>query len=115
MSVMDGGVDLEPKDVAARHQTGELQLVDVREDFEYEVGHVPGSLHVPMNGLVERVGDIATDRPVAFICLVGTRSAMAARFFRRQGFDAYNVSGGFARWFHERLPTEPNDAKVAHH
>ena len=107
--------ELEPSETARRHDAGEIQLVDVREQFEYDAGHVPGSLHISMNGIVERTGEIDKDKPVAFICLMGARSAMVTEYFRGQGYDAYNVSGGFARWFHEKLPTEPEDATVASH
>ena len=108
-------LELQPNDVAARLQADEIQLVDVRERFEYDAGHVPGSRHIPMNQLGARASEIAKDQPVAFICLMGARSQMVTEYFRAQGYDAYNVIGGFAQWFSERLPTEPDDAKVAGH
>lgn len=112
---MQPNTELQPSEVAQRHEAGEIQLVDVREQFEYDAGHVPGSLHISMDGIVQRASEIDKDKPVAFICLMGTRSAMVTDHFRQQGYDAYNVSGGFAQWFLERLPTEPEDAKVAGH
>ena len=112
---MQAGPELDPAEVARRHAAGAIQLVDVREQFEFDAGHVPGSVHLSMDGIANRVGEIDKDKPVAFICLMGARSAMVADHFRQQGFDAYNVSGGFARWFEEELPTEPEDATVAHH
>ena len=107
--------ELQPTDVAKRYEAGEIQLVDVREQFEYDAGHVPGSLHLPMNEVVARAGEIDKDKPVAFICLMGARSQMVADHFRAQGYDSYNVTGGFAQWFHEELPTEPDDAIVQGH
>ncbi len=101
--------------MARRHQDGEIQLVDVREQFEFDAGHVPGSRHISMNGIVERASEIDKAKPVAFICLMGARSGMVADHFRRQGYDAYNVTGGFAQWFSEELPTEPDDATVVSH
>ena len=107
--------ELQPSEVAARLEAGELQLVDVREQFEYDTGHVPGSLHISMNEVGGRAPEINKDEPVAFICLMGARSEMVTEYFRAQGYDAYNVSGGFAQWYLEKLPTEPDDAKVAGH
>ena len=112
---MQQNFEIDPRDAAQRHAAGEIQLVDVREQFEYDAGHVPGSVHISMNGIVERAGEIDKDRPVAFICLMGTRSAMVTEVFRREGYDAYNVAGGFAQWFLDKLPTEPDDAIVAGH
>ena len=108
-------LELEPSEVARRHQAGEIQLVDVREQFEYDAGHVPGSLHIPMNEVGGRAPEIDKDKPVAFICLMGTRSEMVTQYFKGQGYDAFNVSGGFAQWYLEKLPTEPENAKVAGH
>ena len=107
--------ELAPGDTARLLENGEIQLVDVREQFEYDAGHVPSSLHIPMNEIVARASEIDKDKPVAFICLMGARSAMVTDHFRQQGYDAYNVEGGFAHWFVEKLPTEPEDAKVAGH
>lgn len=112
---MQTGSELEPAEVARRHAAGEIQLVDVRERFEYDAGHVPGSMHISMNEIGERMDEIDPAKPVAFICLMGARSEMVTNHVKALGLDAYNVSGGFARWFHERLPTEPDDAVVAGH
>ncbi len=75
-------LELQPSDVAARLAAGELQLVDVREQSEYDTGHVPGSIHLPMNEVTARAGEIDKDRPVAFICLMGARSEMVTEYFR---------------------------------
>ena len=115
MQAMQIDPEIDPAEVARKHAAGEIQLVDVREQTEYDAGHIPGSLHISMSTIVQRSDEIDRDRPVAFICLMGARSAAVTDHFRNQGFDAYNVSGGFARWFQEDLPTEPDDATVARH
>jgi rhodanese-related sulfurtransferase len=116
MSVFaDPAIDLAPAEVAARLAAGELELVDVREAYEWEAGHVPGSRHLE----IERVGwqaeTIDRERPVAFICRLGTRAGLVAQAFRAVGYDAYNVEGGFSAWFAGGLPREPEDATVAPH
>ena len=107
--------ELQPAEVAERLATGQIQLVDVREQFEYDAGHVPGSLHISMNEVAARASEIDKGKPVAFICLMGARSEMVADYFEGQGYEAYNVVGGFSQWHSEKLPTEPEDAKVARH
>ena len=107
--------ELSPAETARRLAAGEIQVVDVREQFEFDAGHVPGSRHISMNGIAERASEIDESKPVAFICLMGARSGMVAEHFRSRGYDAYNVTGGFAQWFGESLPTEPDGATVVSH
>ena len=116
MSVFPGPqIDLTPEEVHRRMTAGELVLVDVREPYEYEAGHVPESVHIELERLASAAAQIPDDRPVAFLCLSGARSAMATNAFRRAGYEAYNVGGGFAAWFDADLPVEPEDGEVAPH
>ena len=89
----------------AGHTAGRLVLVDVREDSERAQGFPPGSRHLPLGQLEQRLGDLPTDRPVAFICQSGRRSAMAATAARRAGLDAHNVAGGMTAWEQQGLDT----------
>ena len=115
MGVFDSEFDLAPAEVAARMERDEMLLVDVREDYEWEAGRVPGSQHIEMERIAEAAGSLPADRPVAFLCLAGMRSGMVARAFRAAGYEAYNVNGGFRAWVMEGLPTEPDDASIAPH
>src|SRR3954449_4623109 len=108
-------VDVAPADVAARHARGEVQLVDVREDYEYAAGRIAGARHLELGRLAADAGTIARDRPVVFYCRVGARSAMAAGAFRRAGWEAYSMAGGLVAWNRGRLPLEPEDGHVADH
>lgn len=109
------GVDLTPTEVASRMGVDDLLLIDVREDYEWNAGHVPGARHVPIESIASQAPALPKDCPIAFICLGGVRSAMVASAFRDAGFTAYNVTGGFAEWFARGLPTEPDNAEVAPH
>lgn len=82
----------------AEQRTGRLVLVDVREHHERARGFAPGSRHLPLGQLKQRLGELPADRPVAFICQTGRRSAMAATAARRAGLDASNVAGGMSAW-----------------
>jgi len=107
--------DLTPAEVARRMDTENLALIDVREPYEWAAGHVPGSTHIDMATLGQRLGEVPQDRPVAFICLSGARSSLVATTLRARGYKAYNVAGGFRDWFSAGLPTEPEGATVAPH
>jgi len=89
----------------AGQEAGRLVLVDVREHSERARGFAPGSQHLPLGELKQRLGELPTDRPVAFICQSGRRSAMAATAARRAGLDAHNVSGGMTAWERQGLDT----------
>jgi rhodanese-related sulfurtransferase len=87
-------------------QAGRLVLVDVREASERARGFATGSQHLPLGQLKRRLRELPTDRPVAFICQTGRRSAMAATAARRAGVDARNVAGGMIAWERHNLETE---------
>src|SRR3954447_21405427 len=105
-------VDIEPERVAELHDQGAIQLVDVREPYEWAAGHIPGARHVQLNELASRPGAIDRERPVVFVCRVGGRSGMAAAAFRDGGYDAYNLAGGVLAWAGGGLPF---DGEVADH
>jgi rhodanese-related sulfurtransferase/glyoxylase-like metal-dependent hydrolase (beta-lactamase superfamily II) len=64
-----------------------MELLDVREQSEWEQGHVDGSLHVPYHELRNGLPELPRDRPLAVICSAGNRSSLAASLLRRRGFD----------------------------
>lgn len=79
----------------------EVQLVDVREtdEFDGELGHIPGATLIPLDQLVERSGELDSDRPVVTVCRTGARSAQATVLLRKAGFSKLaNLSGGMRAW-----------------
>ena len=104
--------DLEPDEVRELAEQG-AQIVDVRRDYEFEAGHVPGARQVEMNDLTAQADSIAKDKPVVFTCRTGNRSGMAAEAFRQGGWDAHNMNGGLTAWAEQGLPLEPEDGEVA--
>jgi rhodanese-related sulfurtransferase len=111
----DGGLDLDPADVAERVRAGAIELVDVREQHEWDAGRVPGARHIEIERVASRAPELARDRPVAFLCRAGVRAGMVATAFRAVGYDAWNVRGGFTAWHAAGLPVEPDGAVVAEH
>jgi rhodanese-related sulfurtransferase len=90
------------------------QLIDVREDYEHEAGHIPGSRWVDVNDLNDAVASLDQSRPVVFYCRSGDRSTMPAQAFRASGWDAYAIEGGLTAWVDAGQPLEPEDGEVAH-
>jgi rhodanese-related sulfurtransferase len=93
----------------------DLQLIDVRESYEREAGHIDGSRHIALVELSARAATIDRDRPVVFYCRVGSRSDMAAQAFRASGFQAHSMRGGLVRWTQEGRPLAPEGGYVADH
>ena len=76
----------------------EREFVDVREDDEWEAGHIDGARHIPLRELSERVAELPKGRPIVAVCRSGSRSAAAVRGLRQLGFDAENLDGGVTAW-----------------
>ena len=86
---------------------GGVQVIDSREPFEHAEGHVPGAVNIPHMATLPRAGELATDRPLLFICKSGQRSAVAAEFAATMGLtDLYNVEGGHDEWREAGYPLE---------
>jgi len=91
---------------------GEIQLVDCREQYEWNAGHVDGAVYLPLNAIMAGAGtDLDKARPVAVICRTGNRSELATMMFQARGFEAYNVEGGMEAWAAEGLPFEAVDGQ----
>jgi rhodanese-related sulfurtransferase/rubrerythrin len=78
---------------------GELTLLDVRMEPEYEEFHLPGARLLPLPDLPDRLGDIDREKPVVVYCRSGMRSAAAARLLATAGFPRIiNMLGGAMAW-----------------
>jgi thioredoxin len=98
-------VEVDLDNFAAAHAGG-AYVVDVREDAEWEGGRVPGAVHVPMNTIPDRIGELPKDSPVFVICASGNRSRQVSDFLRAQGVDAINVAGGTNGWAQRGWPLD---------
>lgn len=88
MSVIDLPAEL-PTDVT---------LLDVREQDEWDAGHAPGAVHIPMGELAGRLGELPDSDAVYVICRSGARSARVTQYLNANGWDATNVDGGMQSW-----------------
>lgn len=107
--------ELSPEQVRDRLERGEIDLIDVREQYEWDAGRIAGARHIDLERLAGRAGEVDRERPVVFQCRLGARSAMATQAFRAAGWDAYNLTGGITEWVRRGLPIEPEDGYVAEH
>ncbi|WP_019931950.1 rhodanese-like domain-containing protein [Nocardia sp. BMG111209] len=73
-------------------------LLDVREDDEWQFGHAPGAVHIPMNDVPARLAELDTGTEIYVICRQGGRSLQIVRYLTHFGFDAVNVLGGMVAW-----------------
>jgi rhodanese-related sulfurtransferase len=85
---------------------GTAHVIDVREKFEFDAGHVAGSVLIPMATIPLRVSEIPTDGDVYVICRSGARSWQVAAFLARQGVRVVNVEGGIGAWQWAGLPLQ---------
>src|SRR5919206_2258732 len=77
---------IDPDELARRLRAGDVTLLDVREDDEWDEGHVEGSLHVPYHELRDGIpGELPRNEPLAVACSAGNRSSLAASLLRRAG------------------------------
>jgi rhodanese-related sulfurtransferase len=112
---MGQDVDITPERVKELQREGDVQLVDVREDYEWEAGRIEGARHVELGRVAAEAESIDRDTPVVFYCRVGSRSAMAANAFRQAGYEAYSMAGGLVAWDQQGLGLEPDEGTVADH
>ena len=77
-----------------KYQAGEIKVVDVREQEEYDARHLDGVTLLPLSVLAERYSELDKNQPYHVICRSGKRSARACQFLEEEGYDVTNVQGG---------------------
>ncbi len=74
-------------------------LLDVREQDEWDAGHAPNAIHIPLAELPGRLGELPeTDETVPVACRGGGRSSRAVAWLLQQGYDVANLTGGMKSW-----------------
>lgn len=79
-------------------------LLDVREDDEWQRGHVAGAQHIPMGQVPTRLEEIDQAAKLYVICHVGGRSMRVAQYLQRNGYQPINVNGGMLAWANAGRP-----------
>ncbi len=112
--IVDPEIEVTPERAKELLDRGEAVVVDVREPYEREAGHIEGSRHIELERVASQAETLPKDRPVVFHCRLGARSAMAAQAFRQAGYDAWSMAGGLQAWHDEGLPVA-GGGRVADH
>lgn len=73
-------------------------LLDVREDDEWQRGHAPQALHIPMGDVPARLAELDSDAELYVVCHAGGRSQRVAQYLAQNGFQPVNVAGGMLAW-----------------
>ncbi len=87
--------------------SGQVLLLDVREDDEWNSGHAPDAVHRPM-GLLSPTS-VPDDRPIIAVCRSGQRSGRATQALTAAGYDVRNLDGGMHAWVAAGLPVVRSD------
>jgi rhodanese-related sulfurtransferase len=112
--LVDPEIEVTPQRAKELLDSGEAVVVDVREGYEREAGHIVGSRHIELERVASQAGTLPKDRPIVFQCRLGARSAMAAQAFRQAGYDAWSLAGGLQAWADQGLPVS-GGGRVADH
>ena len=92
-------VNLTVEEVQPLVVAGEFVVVDVRTEAEYDAGHIPAALLIPLTELPDRIAEIPADKPVLLVCRSGNRSSQSYQYLREQGFtNIHNLLGGMNAW-----------------
>ena len=91
--------DIDATQVEAIRGRDDVMILDVREDWEYDNGHIPGSTLIPLGQLPNRISELPTDKTIVIVCHSGARSHSAVGFLQKQGMSgSHNMLGGIVAW-----------------
>jgi rhodanese-related sulfurtransferase len=103
---MDSSLRPDGDEIAVGHVTELVEqgavLLDVREPYEWDAGHAPQAVHIPMGMLT--LDGLPAGRPLLVVCHLGARSAAVVDALRRADVEALNIRGGMAAWATAGLP-----------
>ena len=98
-AALDLAPEVDVHTVAQVKDRDDVYLLDVREQWEYDEGHIPGVTLLPLGEVPTRMSEIPTDKEVIVTCRSGNRSGQAVDFLRQNGFDnVHNMQGGIVAW-----------------
>jgi|CXWL01.1.fsa_nt_gi rhodanese-related sulfurtransferase len=92
--------ELSPRDTEALRREGTVLVIDVRLTPEWDLTHLAGSIHIPLDEIASRADSIEVPpgKTVALMCHRGVRSLKAAALLREAGIHAFSIAGGMESW-----------------
>lgn len=94
-NVVTGRMNVFTPDELEQRDSSVSLLIDVRSTIEHQNGHIPGSLHIPVDELRERMHELDRDKEIWVYCQVGLRGYTSARILQQHGYRVRNLTGGF--------------------
>lgn len=105
------------EDVATLPRDGSVTLLDTRSELEYANGHIDGYINIPLDSLRSRLHELDISKPIYVTCQVGLRGYVASRILSQNGFETYNLNGGYRLYNtifdQEHINFENNSAKTS--
>ncbi|WP_283680297.1 rhodanese-like domain-containing protein [Lentilactobacillus sp. Marseille-Q4993] len=86
------------QDFFNKEHNSDITVIDVRESFEFNAGHIPGATNFPLTTLANDFSKLNKNTHYYVICRSGNRSATACNFLGSKGFNVTNVEGGMIAW-----------------
>ena len=106
--------EVDVKTTAEMKERQDVCVLDVREEWEYEVGHIPGVLLLPMSQIQGRINEIPTDKTVIVACKSGQRSGRVTAWLLHNNYDdVHNMAGGILAWARANYPVEQGSGEPA--
>lgn len=100
-------LEVNVEDVATAIEADTHVLLDVREQDEWDEAHIEGAIHIPMSELMERIGELSTEKPLHIMCHSGARSLYAVEYLTQAGHtDPKSLAGGIIAWAQAGKPIE---------
>jgi rhodanese-related sulfurtransferase len=99
--------NLDVQTAATLAEREDVVILDVREQDEWDAGHIPGALFIPMSEIQGRLSEVPSDKTVIVQCRSGNRSSQVTDYLQQQGFtNIRNMAGGLNAWQAAGLPVE---------
>ena len=91
---------ISPEEAREYLTNSNYKFIDVRTDDEYDSGHIPNSMHIPLHQIQDRMSEIDSlkNKNIIAYCRSGARSSKATKILVKAGFDVLNLSGGVLSW-----------------
>lgn len=96
--------EISPKELKALQEKGEVQILDVRERWEWDICHIEGATLIPLTQLPDKTDELDKNKFIATHCHTGVRSLEAQKFLKEKGFKTKSLKGGIEKWAEEIEP-----------
>lgn len=87
-------------------------ILDVREQDEWDAGHIVGARHLPLSELMQRYEELDPDEDLYIVCRTGGRSMQACGWLANQGYSVFNIAGGSGAWLDAGKPIECDNGET---